>query len=173
MILAFAVRGLVAGVISQIFGVLGLVAGLWAAGWVSHWVESHWRGAQPAVAFLLLRLLIVLLTGLAVAALFRWWGELLRDATKKSPAGWLDRPAGFVVGAGLGAFVASFTLLTALLIPWPRGLSAAAAQSRMARPTMERAAQACSLGARFLPGTNWLHQRFLAAERRAERRPAS
>jgi len=157
-------------VISQVFGLLGLIAGLWAAGWVSQWVGAHWRGAQPAVAFMVLRLLIIIMAGLAVAALFRWWGHVLRTAAKATPAGCVDRPAGFMVGAGVGVLISVFALLVALLIPWPRELSDAASQCRVARPAMEHAARACNTGARFFPGSSWLRERFLAAARRAERR---
>jgi uncharacterized membrane protein required for colicin V production len=170
LITAFAVRGLMAGVISQAFAILGVVAGLWVAGWVSHWIEPHWRGAHPAFVFTVLRILIVLTAGLAVSAAFQWWGALLRGATKKTPAGWMDRPVGFLIGAAVGVVVAVFALLGALLVPWPRELADAAARSRMARPTMAHAARVCAAGARFFPGSNWLRQRFLVAERRAQPR---
>jgi len=153
--------------VSQVFAVLGLVAGLWAAGWVSQWVGAHWDGARPAVAFLILRWLVVVLSAMAVAALFHFWGELLRDAVKATPLGWVDRPAGFVIGAALGAAVASFIVLSALLIPWPDALPHTAARARVSRPLMAGAASTCSLASRLFPGSNWLKDRFLAAEQRA------
>jgi hypothetical protein len=122
------------------------------------------------VAFLVLRLLIMVTAGLAMATLIRWWGHVLRTAAKATPAGWVDRPAGFLVGAGAGVLMATCALLVALLIPWPREVSDAASQCRAARPMMARAARACTFGARIFPGSLWLRQRFLAAERRAERR---
>ena len=146
-----------------------MIAGLWAAGWVSQWVGAHWQHARPAVGFAVLRVIIVVLVGLTVAAVFRWSGERLRSLSKDTVAGWLDRPAGFVLGAGFGVLVVAVTLLVALLLPWPRALSEAAAESRVAKPAMAQAAKACSAGARFFPGSWWLHQRFSAAERRAAR----
>ena len=73
------------------------------------------------------------------------------------------------LGAVFGVTVVTVLLLVALNVPWPRGVSEAAAESRVAQPTMAKAAKACSAGARFIPGSRWLHQRFSAAERRAER----
>jgi hypothetical protein len=157
----------VAGVISQLFAILGLVAGIWVAGWVSHWVGTQWYGAEPAAPFLVLRVLVTITAGLATVTLIRWWAELLRNAVKGTPVGWVDRPAGFLLGACVGVIVAVFLILGALLVPRPRAIPEAAAHSRLARPTMERAARACSLGKRFFPATGWLRRRFLEAERRA------
>jgi Colicin V production protein len=173
LFLAFAVRGLMRGLIAEIFTVIGLLAGLWTAGWVSQWILGHWRGAQPAVAFFFLRWLVVVAAAFTVAALCHWGGELMKRMVGATPAGVLDRAAGLLLGATLGAIVAAFTVLAFLSPTWPRGLAESAARARTARPLMASAAGACAAAGRLLPGGGWLHLRFLAAAHRAHRHPRS
>jgi uncharacterized membrane protein required for colicin V production len=174
VILAFAVRGLLTGFMSQIFGVLGVIAGLFAASWSGQWVASHWDGAQPTVVFWLLRWLVVVLVGLAVAGLFQWWGSLLGKAFEASPLGFIHRPGGFVLGAGLGAFVSAFLLLGLLFLPWSGGIAGAAARSRTPRPVFAGITAVLHLTEGLAPGSHWLRGRFEAAQRRIERAvPAS
>ncbi|MEK7824000.1 MAG: CvpA family protein [Candidatus Eisenbacteria bacterium] len=169
LVLLFAIGGFLRGTIAQVFVVLGVLTGLWAAVFVSGWVGTHWHGARPAVAFLALRWLVAALAGLAVAALLQWWGDRLGKAVREGPLGWLDRGGGLVVGAGLGAIVGSFVLLGALTIQHPSAPGVAVAHARVAAPAMGVAAEVCSFGEAYLPGSGWLKQRFLAAKRRAVR----
>lgn len=159
---------MLSGFTSQIFQGVGLVAGLWTAGVSSQWVAAHWQGAQPAVVFWILRWLVAVVAGLAMAAFFQWVGARVATALESTPIGWVDRPGGFVLGAGMGAFVASFVLLALLLFPWPGGLAGQAARSRTARPVIAGATFACSLVARYVPGGTWLKERFQAATLRVD-----
>ncbi len=167
LIVMLAVRGLIRGTIGQVFSLLGLLAGLYAAGWVAQWVGQHWQSARPTVLFLALRWLVAGLAGLALAALFQWWGEVLRGAIGKSPVGWLDRMGGVALGAALGIVVGGFIMLTALLATWPRTVSDVAARSRTAVPLMAGGAKLCGLDNRYFPGSGWRRQRFLLARQRA------
>lgn len=146
-----------------------MVAGLWVAGVVSQWVGAHWLGAQPAAAFLVLRWLLMAAAGLAVATLFRWWGVKLGEAARKSPMGWVDRPAGVVVGVMVGLLIATFVLLGALLAPWPSRIALTASRMRVAAPLMSGGVQASGWLRDRFPGSEWLRRRFLAARARAER----
>ena len=166
-VLVFAIRGFLRGTVAQVFVVLGLLGGLWIAGWVAHWVQDHWRGAQPALLFVALRWLVAGLAGLALAALFQWWGDRLGDAVKSGPAAWIDRGGGLAVGTVLGAAVVAVAMMVALQIPQPREIANSVARTRVAAPLMSGAADACSLGSRFFPGGGWLRQRFITAELRA------
>jgi hypothetical protein len=121
------------------------------------------------VAFLVLRWLITLTAALAAAALFHWWGQLLRGATQLTAFLWLDRSCGLLLGMALGAIVVTFIVLGALLAPWPRALERAAADTRVAHPAMTGGARVCSLASRYFPGSRWLGRQFLVAERRAVR----
>lgn len=159
--------------VSQIFAVLGLCAGLWAAGWVSPWLGAAWCDTQPAMAFMILRWVVVATVALAVASLFHWWGEVVRGALKATPAGWLDRIGGFAFGSALGATVVVFALLGILHLPWPRELPAAAARARLAKPMLSDAARVCAFGSRYVPGSRWLERRFSTAARRAGQRAQS
>ena len=166
LVLLFSVRGLIRGLVAQAFAVVGVIAGLWMAGWTTQWVGGLWDAARPAVVFWILRWVVVALAGLTVATLFRWWGQPLGAAFRATPAGFLDRPAGFALGAGLGMVVASLLLLLLLLAPGPEALGQAASRARVARPLMSWGATACERMAPFFPGSDWLVGRFKAAARR-------
>jgi uncharacterized membrane protein required for colicin V production len=167
MLVACAIGGVLTGAISQVFTLLGVLTGLWAAVFVSGWVADHWHGARPAVVFLVLRWLVAALSGLALAALFQWWGDRLGRAVREGPLGWLDRAAGAVAGAAVGAFVGALLLMFVLTVIHEREPAQMAARARAAVPVMGVAAEVCSLGEGVVPGSGWLKDRFLAARRRA------
>jgi uncharacterized membrane protein required for colicin V production len=165
-VLAFAVRGFVRGTLGQIFGLAGLIAGLWTASWVSQWVGSHWESARPAVVFWALRWLVGVLAGLAVASVFEWLSHHVREAVDATPAKWLDRVGGLLVGGVTGTLLAALVTVVVVLSAWSPAPRDTPASGRLAGPTLERAAQACALARGFFPGSDWLEQRIEAAERR-------
>jgi membrane protein required for colicin V production len=169
LVLGFAVRGFFRGLVQEIFAVIGVLAGLWLAGVVSQWVGAHWQGAQPAAAFWVLRWLLMAFAGLAVATLFRWWGAKVGEAARRSPMGWMDRPAGVLVGVAVGLLIVTFVLLGALLAPWPSRIALTASRMRVAAPLMTGGVQASGWLRDRFPGGEWLRRRFLAAQARAER----
>jgi hypothetical protein len=166
-VLIFGIRGFLRGTVAQVFVVLGVLGGLWAAGWVSQWVALHWQAARPAFVYLILRWLVAALAGLAIAALFQFWGERVGGAVKSGPLGFVDRVGGFAVGTALGLVVVCFAVMAALLLRRPEPLTAPVARMRLAAPLMGGAVQACDLAGGALPGRAWLKGRFTAARRRA------
>ena len=160
-------RGLLRGTVGQFFSLFGLLAGLWGAGWVSNWLIGRWLGARPEFVFACLRWMVAGLSGLAIAVLSQWWGDLLGKAVKASPAGLFDRLGGALLGAGLGIVVAALTMLGALLTTWPSAVGDVAARSRFSVPLMTTGARLCGVEHRYFPGSDWLEQKFLAARRRA------
>lgn len=164
----FAVRGLLRGTVGQFFSLLGLVAGLWGAGWVAAWIGGRWQDARPAFVFVMLRWVVAGLSGLALATLLHWWGDLLGNAVKKSPVGGFDRLGGMVLGGALGLLVASLTMLGALLTTWPGAVGEVAARSRFSVPLMTAGATVCGIEHRYFPGSDWLQEKFLVARRRAQ-----
>ncbi|MBI5708933.1 MAG: CvpA family protein [Candidatus Eisenbacteria bacterium] len=163
---AFAIRGFFRGAVVQAMGLLGVAAGLWVAVLVSQWVGAHWQGARPAVVFWVLRWLVALLGGMAVAASFQWIGRRLRDALRAGPVGGLDRAGGVAVGAGLGLVWMTCLVAVALLLPASWGLGAPVARAHLPSPLLRAAARACGVAERYVPECRWLGERFLAAERR-------
>ena len=167
LILAFAVRGWFRGFLSQVFAVSGLLVALAVAVWLSQWVGGHWLHARPAVVFLLLRMVVVLLAGIAVATLFRWIGTAAHDAASEGPLGIVEGPGGLVVGAALGTVFVTVMMFLALQLPWPDVVSRTAARARLAAPMMSGAVRACDAARQVSPGFDWLRERFLKAEHRA------
>jgi len=165
----FAVHGFLRGSVAQVFVVIGLVVGLWAAFWVARWLGEHWRGAQPAWVYVTLLWIVTAMAGMAAASLLQWWGERIGQAVRTGPVGWLDRGAGFGIGALLGLLVAALLVMVALLAPGPRAVAGQIARSRSATPLLTEAAQACSVSGRFLPGSGWLAEHFRLARERAQR----
>jgi len=169
LLLACAIGGIATGATTQVFAILGALTGLWAAVFVSGWVAAHWLGARPVVVFVVLRWLVAALSGLALAALFQWWGDRLGRAVREGPLGWLDRAAGGLVGAAVGTLAGALVLMVALTGLRERDPALAAARARTTVPVMGVAAEVCSMGEGVVPGSGWLKDRFLAARRRAER----
>jgi hypothetical protein len=163
----FSIHGFLRGTVAQVFVVLGLVAGLWAGLWVSHWLDEYWRGAQPYVAFMVLRWVVAALVALGAAALFQWWGDSIGAVVRTGPAAWLDRGSGLGVGALVGVATSALLIMACLLVRDPQGFSDQVAQARTAEPLMATAARASSLSATYLPGGAWLTARFGQAHRRA------
>jgi len=166
LVSVFAVRGLVRGTLGQIFGLAGLIAGLWTASWVSQWVGSHWESARPAAVFWALRWLVAVLSGLAAASIFEWLSHHVREAVDASPAKWLDRLGGMLVGGVMGTFVAALVTVVVVLSSWMAAPLERGASGRLAAPTLERADQACALARGFFPGVDWLEQRIETARQR-------
>lgn len=165
--MVFAIRGVFRGLLQEVFGIVGLVGGVWAAGWVSRWVGAQWLGAQPAVAFFLLRWVVIVACGLACAGLSSWWGRKLSEALHDMWAGWVDRAGGAIAGTAIGFVIATFVLLAMLMAPWPSRLAEAGAEARLAVPLMQGGVTACRLVGDTFPGSDWLRRRFLAARARA------
>ena len=175
LVLLFAVRGLFRGTLGQIFGLVGLVAALWTASWLARWVAGHWEGARPAGVFWALGWLVALLAGVAVLSLFEWLGERVREAVDSTPARWLDRMGGFLVGATTGLLVAALVTTLVVLPEWPlhspgRAGTSGGSPGRLAMPTLAGAARACQIARGYFPGSEWLERRLEAARRRVELR---
>jgi len=109
---------------------------------------------------------IIIASGLACAALFRWWGRRLSEAMRDTWIAWVDRGAGVVLGIALGVVVATFVLLGALLAPWPSHVTSFASKSRFAAPLMDGGAEACRRVGDSFPGSVGLRRGFLAARAR-------
>jgi uncharacterized membrane protein required for colicin V production len=167
-VLLFAIGGFVRGAVAQGFVVLGVLTGLWAAVFVSGWVGDHWHGARPAVVFLVIKWLVAVLAGLALASLLQWWGEQLSKTVRESPLAWLDQGSGFLVGTGVGVGLGALVLLGALMLRHPSEPASAVAHARVGAPAMGIGADVCSFGEKYVPGSGWLKRRFIAAKRRAD-----
>jgi len=167
LVLVFALRGWIRGFLSQLCAVVGVLAALWLVGWLASWVGVHWVHARPTIVFGLLRVLVVVLAGTAVISLFRWLGEVSREAARAGPLAFFEGPGGLVMGAMLGLVFVTVLMFVALHLPWPAALPRAAARSRSAMPLMSAGAEACDAARRFGPGWEWLRNEFRTAEHRA------
>lgn len=157
------VRGLLRGTIAQVFAFLGLGFGTWAVLLVGAWIGQHWAGARPVAVYMALRWLVAALAGLAVAAVFQWWGDTISKAAHEGPFGWLDRLAGGVIGAAMGLGIAALVLLALLQTPILAATGRIGARAAYARPLMRGGVAVTGFAAPGVPGASWLHGRFVAA----------
>lgn len=140
--------------------------GTWALLIVSRWVGLHWLDARPAVVYIALRWLVSILAGLAVAAVFQWWGDAIAKAAHEGPFGWLDRLVGGALGAAMGLALAALLTLALLQAPALAATGRVAEQGRCSKPLVQGgAAVTGAVGAR-VPGGAWLHRQFVTAARR-------
>lgn len=166
LLLAFVLRGFLRGTIAQVFALSGLLIGIWAASWVSQWVGAHWHDARPALLYGVLRWVVAVLAGMAVASLFQWWGEQVAKATHEGPFGWIDRVVGGLVGGVIGLTLIALLVLAAVQAPFLGSLRPVAAHSRTTMALLRGGTRLTALGDVVVPGSRWLHGQFAAAEKR-------
>ena len=171
--MVFAVRGVLRGSVRQVFGILGFAFGLWAAVMVSRWVGAQWLGARPAVAFWLARLLVAGVAGLVVAGLFHWCGSLLGMAVQASPAGWLDRALGVLLGTAIGMAWALALVLLLVHLPDGVGTRRLAAEARTAHALIGVGTRACDSFESRVPMLQGPGRTLREAARRLRPRPGT
>jgi len=159
------VRGLLRGTIAQVFAFIGILLGVMAGSAVAGWVGAHWRDARPEIVFTALRWVVAALSGLGVAALLQWWGELLAKAAHDGPFGWLDRAVGGLVGFVIGSLVCMAIVVFLLQAPGLGFARLAASRGVTARPLLAAGDRVSEWGRR-LPGGLWLHEQLRSASRR-------
>ncbi len=115
------------------------------------------------IVFIALRWVVAALAGMAVAALFQWWGDLVAKAVVDGPFGWLDRLVGGVIGILLGLVFATFLMLAVMQSPWLRPVRVAAVKSIASRPLLDAGMRLSRAGDRVFPGGKWLHGQFVEA----------
>ncbi len=133
------IRGILRGFVAQVLAFLGLLAGLLVGTLVLRWVGTQWLDARPAVVFMVLRWIVALFAGLAVASLFDWIGERMGSSSgPQGPPLW-DRALGAVMGVGLGLIAASIVTLSVFSFSWLSPARSAAVTGRSAAPLMSGA----------------------------------
>jgi len=112
----FAVKGLIRGVIMEVFTLIGLLIGYLialremsvVAGFLEKWL--HLKPPVPGiVGFILIFLLIVIV--------FRLIAGLLRKFVKWTFLGWLDRGLGTLLGLFKGILISSLLIMLVGLVP--------------------------------------------------------
>lgn len=173
LLVAFTVRGLLRGTIAQVFAFLGLVFGAWAFLLAGRWLGVHWHDARPAAVFVVVRWLVAILAGLAIAAVFDGWGDLLAKAVHHGPFGPIDRIGGGAIGGGIGLAVAAILTLVLLQRPMIAATGGVATHGRCPGPLVRGGAVVTQVIHGRVPWGTWMHEKFLSAARRmdAARKP--
>lgn len=169
LLVAFTVGGLLRGTIAQVFAFMGLLFGAWAMLVVGRWVGEHWNDAKPVGVFLALRWLVASLSGLAIAAVFQWWGNVIAKAVHEGPLGWADRVGGGAIGAATGLAVTALVILLLLQAPVFASTGGIAARGTCSKPLVEGGVAVTKVIRSTVPWGTWLYQQFLSASRRLER----
>lgn len=162
LVLVFVIRGILRGTIAQVFAFIGMLAGLAAAVAVAAWIGPHWREARPVPMYFLLRWLVAALAGMAISALFHWWGELVAKAAHDGPFGWLDRLVGGAVGGSIALLLSCLLVLMAVESPLLGFARNDAKRGVVARPLLGIGTWATTW--RAVPGARWLHGQFVSAQ---------
>jgi hypothetical protein len=142
--------------------------GAWVALVVGRWIGLHWHDARPVIVYTILRWLVAALAGLAVAAVFEWWGEIVAKAAHEGPFGWFDRLGGGALGAGTGLAATALVALLFALGPVLSATGGIAAKSTFPRPLLRGGAAVTQMVVGRVPWGAWLHQQFLSAARRLD-----
>lgn len=169
LVLVFMIRGILRGTIAQVFAFIGMLAGLAATVAVAAWIGSHWRDARPGPVYFLLRWLVAVLAGMAISALFHWWGELVAKAAHHGPFGWLDRFVGGLVGFSIAVLISALLVVLAVEAPGLGFARDVAKRGKVARPLLDTGARITAWRTLPLPGARWLHGQFVSAQHRLGR----
>lgn len=171
LVLVFAVRGFLRGAVAQVFVLAGWFLGLWAMLLISQWVGAHWHGARPTAVFSVLKWIVSVLAGVAVLALFEWWGGRLGESLGKGAFSAVDRALGLAVGAAVGALVVMVVLLAALRLPDVVLVQHPVAQARLTPRVLAAADAGCRKAGAAMPAGAWLRRQMELATERVHRLP--
>ena len=113
----FATKGLIRGLVIEVFTLAGLLVGYIAAlremGTLSGFLGKHVQLPE-----LVLNIVAFLIIFLAIVLIFRWVAGALRRIMKWTFIGWLDRGGGAMFGILKGLLIASLLLLVFSAIPF-------------------------------------------------------
>ena len=114
----FAVRGLIRGVLMEVFTLVGLLIGYLVAlrqmSVVTALLEN-WLNLKPPITGIIG---FILIFGIIITA-FRLIGGLLKKFMKWTFLGWLDRGLGALFGLFKGVLICSLVIMLIGMIPWP------------------------------------------------------
>jgi membrane protein required for colicin V production len=114
----FLVKGLIRGIIVEVFTLLGWIIGFVVAlrekSILASWMIESLR--FPELLANILGFLVILFI---IVFLFRWAGRALKFTTRWTFIGWLDRGGGVLFGVAKGLLVASLLLALFTLVPLP------------------------------------------------------
>lgn len=117
VIVVFAVKGLIRGLVIEVFTLAGLLVGYIAAlremGTLSGFLGKHIQLPE-----LVLNIVAFLVIFLAIVLIFRWIAGALKRIMKWTFIGWLDRGGGILFGILKGLLIASLLLLVFSAIPF-------------------------------------------------------
>lgn len=140
--------------------------GAWALLLVGTWIGQHWQGAKPVAVFFTLRWLVAALAGLAIAAVFQWWGDTAAKAAHDGPFGWVDRVVGGAIGAAMGLGLAALVTVVMLQGPMLALSGNVAVHGLCSRPLVRGGVAVTKAAGTWVPGSAWLHRQFVSAARR-------
>ncbi|MBN2417555.1 CvpA family protein [bacterium] len=148
----FGVKGLIRGIILEVFTLVGLLIGYIVAlremstftGFVITYIHLH-EVFLNAFGFLVIFLLVVFL--------FRWLAGLLKKFAKWTLITWVDRVGGVAFGVFKGGLVASLVILLVSLLPVPESVEHMQEQSTLFKPVRAVAPAVFNLFEKTFPET--------------------
>ena len=148
----FGIKGLIRGVILEVFTLVGLLIGYIVAlremsavtGFILKFIHLH-ELFLNALSFMLIFLLVVFI--------FRWLAGLLRKFAKWTLITWVDRAGGLAFGVFKGSLVASLVILLLSLLPQPEAVTREQERSTLFKPVRAVAPAVFNLFEKTFPET--------------------
>lgn len=148
----FGIKGLIRGIILEVFTLVGLLIGYIVAlremssvtGFVIRYIHIH---------ELFLNVLSFIVIFLAIIFIFRWLAGLLRKFAKWTLITWVDRLGGIAFGVFKGSLVASLVILLVSLLPLPESVEEVQNQSVLFKPVRAVAPAVFNLFEKMFPET--------------------
>lgn len=148
----FAVKGLIRGLVMEVFTLAGLLVGYVAAiremGTVSGFLGNHIRLPE-----LVLNIVAFMIIFIAIVLIFRWAAGALRRIFKWSFIGWLDRGGGALFGILKGLLIASLLLMVFSAIPFSDDVQDRKRESLLFEPVRSVAPAVFNFVKRVFPQT--------------------
>jgi membrane protein required for colicin V production len=154
----FCVKGLMKGLIREVFTLIGLLVG-YVVAMREMSVSAHWLKKVVDIPASIAGVVTFILLFIGVLLLFRWLAGLLKILTRHTLLAWVDRSGGFLLGLFKGLLVSSLVMMLFYLIPVTDFMEKKQDDSVLFRPVRSVAPAVFNIVKRSFPKTKgWVDE---------------